>query len=104
MNISTGEFSSVFCCCCFFVFRFTDGSNNGLEAFVTPGYDLVIAVYNKKEFCTLTVTDTRLQDGLWVKLDSLFDFKSSSFVVADMYMLVKSLLSHNSPCILKDVE
>ena len=47
-------------------YRFNDGSSNGLEAFLTPSYDLVIAVYNKKEFCTLTVTDTRLQDGLWV--------------------------------------
>ncbi|XP_076450797.1 neurobeachin-like protein 1 [Babylonia areolata] len=47
------------------LYIFSDGSNNGLEAFLTPSYDLVIAVYNKKEFCTLTVTDTRLQDGLW---------------------------------------
>ena len=58
----------------FCFYRFNDGSNNGLEAFVTPSYDLVVAVYNKKEFCTLTVTETRLQDGLWVKFVLLFDF------------------------------
>ncbi|XP_025103761.1 neurobeachin-like protein 1 isoform X2 [Pomacea canaliculata] len=47
------------------LYTFNDGFNNGLEAFITPNYDLVVAVYNKKEYCTLTVTDTRLHDGLW---------------------------------------
>lgn len=47
------------------LYTFSDGANNGLEAFLTPSYDLVVAVYNKKEYSTLTVTDTRLQDGLW---------------------------------------
>ncbi|KAK7507554.1 hypothetical protein BaRGS_00001489, partial [Batillaria attramentaria] len=47
------------------LYTFNDGPNNGLEAFITPSYDLVVAVYNKKEYCTLAVTDTSLQNGLW---------------------------------------
>lgn len=47
------------------LYTLNDGSNHGLEAFITPTDDFVVAVYNRKDYTTLTVADTGLVDGLW---------------------------------------
>ena len=46
---------------------FNNQHNCGMEVFVTPAYNLVVAVFNKKEYCCLSIINTGLQDGLWVR-------------------------------------
>lgn len=45
---------------------FVSNSGCGFEAFVTMDYDLVVSVYNRKEHCSVEVTDTSLGDEHWV--------------------------------------
>ncbi|XP_069107826.1 neurobeachin-like protein 1 isoform X1 [Argopecten irradians] len=47
------------------LYSFMSSSGCGFEAFVTPNFDIVIAVYNRKEYSAVIVTETGLGDNLW---------------------------------------
>ncbi|KAK7111968.1 hypothetical protein V1264_011504 [Littorina saxatilis] len=79
------------------LYTFSEGSNHGLEAFVTPSYDLVVAVYNKKEYCTLTVTETRLQDGLWHSVGVVHTAARRPFTQSQVMVYIDGIQRSTAP-------
>ncbi|ESO94157.1 hypothetical protein LOTGIDRAFT_232423 [Lottia gigantea] len=51
------------------LYNFTGCHGNGIEAFITPANVLVLAVYNKKEYFTVSVDDFPITDSHWHSID-----------------------------------
>lgn len=45
---------------------FVTNSGCGFEAFITMDFDLVVSVFNRKEHCSVEISDTNLGDEHWV--------------------------------------
>ncbi|XP_055956982.1 neurobeachin-like protein 1 [Patella vulgata] len=51
------------------LYNISGSHGNGIEGFFTPDGTLVIGVYSKKEYCTLTLENHQLSDNLWHCID-----------------------------------
>ena len=49
-------------------FSFSTSSGSGFEAFFTPENVLVVAVYNRKDYCSVCLSDYPLKDSFWVRV------------------------------------
>lgn len=45
---------------------FVTNSGCGFEAFITMDFDLVVSVFNRKEHCSVEISNTNLGDEHWV--------------------------------------
>lgn len=80
------------------LYSFSTSSGSGFEAFFTPENYLVVAVYNRKDYCSVCLSDYPLKDSVWhcldiVHLNSRRPFANSQLMIyVDGYMYLNAQL------------
>ncbi|XP_078323505.1 neurobeachin-like protein 1 isoform X4 [Crassostrea virginica] len=78
------------------LYSFVSNSGCGFEAFVTMDYDLVVSVYNRKEHCSVEVTDTSLGDEHWHSIDIVHSNSRRPFVNSHLFIYIDGNLKLGS--------
>ncbi|KAK3582874.1 hypothetical protein CHS0354_012486 [Potamilus streckersoni] len=78
------------------LYSFASSSGCGFEAFFTVEKDLVIAVYNRKEFSSLIVPDLDLCDSHWHSVDIVQTSSKRPFVNSQLYVYIDGKFRLNS--------
>ncbi|OWF44124.1 neurobeachin-like protein 1 isoform X3 [Mizuhopecten yessoensis] len=78
------------------LYSFVSSAGCGFEAFVTPTFDIVIAVYNRKEYSTVIVTETGLHDNLWHCIAVVHTSSRRPFTNSQLNVYIDGRLKLNS--------
>eukprot|EP00105_Crassostrea_gigas_P036363 XP_019920511.1 PREDICTED: neurobeachin-like protein 1 [Crassostrea gigas] len=78
------------------LYSFVTNSGCGFEAFITMDFDLVVSVFNRKEHCSVEISDTNLGDEHWHSIDIVHSSSRRPFVNSHLYIYIDGNLKLDS--------
>ncbi|KAL5005989.1 hypothetical protein ScPMuIL_017147 [Solemya velum] len=78
------------------LYSFCSSLGCGFEAFFTPECDLVLAVYNRREYCTVSVSQSPLSDAQWHCIDIVHTSSRRPFTNSQINVYIDGRLKLNA--------
>lgn len=78
------------------LYSFVTNSGCGFEAFITMDFDLVVSVFNRKEHCSVEISNTNLGDEHWHSIDIVHSSSRRPFVNSHLYIYIDGNLKLDS--------